>query len=377
MLKKILVLLLSTVAITACSQSQKVPNNESLKDAFNGKFLMGVAINSNQVSGVDSIGQALILKQFNSIVAENCMKSETIHPQKDQFDFKLADEFVNFGVKHHLHIVGHTLIWHSQAPKWFFVDDNGNPVSRDTLIQRMKTHIFTVMQRYKGRIAGWDVVNEAINDDGSWRESPFYKIIGKDYVKLAYQFAHEADPNTELYYNDYSMAKSGKRASVMKMIKELKDQGIRVDAIGMQGHFTMDFPSVKDFEKSIVSFASLGCKVMITEMDYSVIPFPSGSVTADVGFKAQYDPKLNPYPKKLPDSIAKIQRERYDDFFRMFVKHSDVISRVTMWGASDKNSWRNDWPIIGRSDYPLLFDRSYKAKPIVHDIIKIANQKSK
>lgn len=373
MLKKTIFLFISILVVTACSQAKKASNDATtLKDAFKDDFLIGVAINSDQVAGADSVGQRLVLKQFNSLVAENCMKSEVIQPEKGKFDFKLADEFVNFGVKHHFHIVGHTLVWHSQAPKWFFVDDNGNPVSRDTLIQRMKTHIFTVMQRYKGKVNGWDVVNEAINDDGSWRESPFYKIIGKDYVKLAFQFAHEADPNVELYYNDYSMAKPGRRASVVKMIKELKNEGIRVDAIGMQGHFTMDFPSVEELEKSINAFAATGCKVMVTEMDYSVIPFPSGSVTADVGFKAQYDPKLNPYPNGLPDSIAKIQRERYNAFFKIFLKHRDVISRVTVWGASDKNSWRNDWPIKGRSDYPLLFDRNYQPKPIVEDLIKLA-----
>ena len=343
-----------------------------MKDALKDKFLIGVAMNTGQITGKDSVSDKLIIKHFNSIVAENCMKSEIIQPVEGEFDFSLADQFVKFGEMHRLFIIGHTLVWHSQTPKWFFVDEKGKQVSRVIMIERMKNHIVTVIKRYKDRVKGWDVVNEAINDDGSWRESPFYKIIGKDYVKLAFQFAHEADPKAELYYNDFSMARPAKRDAVVKMIKELQNEGIKVDAIGMQAHMTMNFPTVDDFETSINAFATLGTKVMITEMDITVLPFPTTKVTADVALRYKYDPKMNPYPNGLPDSMATALHERYASFFRLFLKHKDQISRVTVWGLTDNQTWRNDWPIKGRSDYPLLFDRNYHPKPIVATIIKEA-----
>ena len=353
--------------------AQKKADEIGLKDALKDKFLIGVAMNSPQIEGKDSISIGLIKKHFSSVVAENCMKSEVVQPGEGKFDFRLADQFVEFGQENKMFIVGHTLIWHSQAPKWFFVDAQGKAVTREVLIERMKTHITTVVKRYKGKVNGWDVVNEAIEDDGSWRQSPFFKIIGKDYVKLAFQFAHEADPDAELYYNDYSMAKEGRRAGVVNMVKELQAEGIKVAAIGMQGHSTMDYPPVGEFEKSMLAFAALGTKVMVTEMDITVLPFPDNKGGADVSLKYQYDPKMNPYAKGMNDSVTNALHQRYADFFRLFLKHKDVMKRVTVWGLTDGQSWRNDWPVPGRTDYPLLFDRKYQKKPIVDLIIKEAS----
>lgn len=356
-----------TVCLSACR-----PNGDmTLKEAFKDKFLIGVAMNSAQITGKDSVGNKLIIDNFSSVVAENCMKAEVVQPVEGEFDFSLADQFVKFGEKHKMFIVGHTLIWHSQAPKWFFTDEKGQPVTREVMIERMKKHITTVMKRYKGRVGGWDVVNEAINDDGTWRDSPFYKIIGKDYVKLAFQFAHEADPDAQLYYNDYNMAKEGKRNEVVKLVNELKYEGVRIDAIGMQGHLMTFYPDVNDFEKSIDAFASTGAKVMITEMDMSVLPMPEKKITADVAFKYQYDPGINPYYNGLPDSVSKLFTSRMESFFKIFLKHRAQISRVTMWGLSDGDSWKNDWPVKGRTDYPVLFDRHHQPKPIVERIIKM------
>lgn len=369
--KLILFAFIGLLVVQGCANLPK-EGKVGLKDALNGKFLIGAAVNIRQSSGEDTIGVKVIKQHFNSIVAENCMKSMYLQPAEGKFFFDDADRFVDFGIKNNLHIVGHTLIWHSQAPKWFFVNEKGDFVSREVMIERMKNHIQTVVSRYKGKVKGWDVVNEAINDDGTWRQSPFYKIIGKEYIKLAFQFAHEADPNAELYYNDYSMAKQERRDSVVKLVNELKKQGIRVDGIGMQGHMTMDYPTVEEYEKSILAFASTGAKVMITEMDISVIPFPQGNMSADVALKYKYDPVMNPYPNELPDSVANALQARYASFFRLFLKHSDKISRVTLWGISDANTWRNNWPIPGRKDYPLLFDRNYNPKPIVDEVIKMA-----
>lgn len=357
--------------LSGCSglrQKESIP----LKDALSGKFLFGTAMNTQQINGKDTGAVAIILKHFNSIVAENCMKSVNIQPAEGVFDFTLADQFVDFGEKHGMHIVGHTLIWHSQAPSWLFLDENGNDVSRDELIERMRDHISTVVGRYKGRVHGWDVVNEAIEDDGSWRNSKFYQIIGKEYVSLAFQFAREADPDAELYYNDYSMAHQGRRDGVVRMVRELQSQGIKVDGIGLQGHMLMDFPSVGEFEKSIVAFSELGVKVMITEMDISVLPWPLQQQGADVANQADYFEKLNPWPGGLPGDVAKELHVRYAAFFRLFLRHQDKISRVAMWGVTDNQSWKNNWPVKGRTDYPLLFDRNYQPKPIVEAIIREA-----
>jgi len=362
------------ICLASCSSPKKL-TEIGLKDALKDKFLIGVAMDSAQIVGKDPIAEKLIVKHFSSISPENCMKSEVVQPQEGKFNFALADQYVQFGLDHKMFIIGHTLIWHSQTPAWFFVDAQGKTVSKEVLIERMKTHITTLMKRYKGKVKGWDVVNEAIEDDGSWRQSPFFKIIGKDYVKLAFQFAHEADPDAELYYNDYSMTKPGRVEGVVKMIKELQAAGIKVSAIGMQGHLMIDNPLVSVFEKSILTFASLGTKVMITEMDMTVLPFPDNNGGANVSLNFKYDPKLNPYVNGLPDSVANILQRRYTGFFKMFLKHKDVIERVTLWGLSDSQSWKNNWPVPGRTDYPLLFDRKYQAKPFVEAIIKEASGK--
>jgi endo-1,4-beta-xylanase len=371
--KIVLSLMLATIVVlTACNPEEK--EEATLKSALQDDFLMGVAVNPYQTSGKDSVADMLIRKHFNSIVAENCMKSALIQPEQGKFNFENADQFIEYGEKNNMFIVGHNLIWHSQSPRWFYLDEEGNDVSRDELINRMKTHISTLVGRYKGRVDGWDVVNEAINDDGSWRENKFYEIIGEDYVRLAFEFAREADPEAELYYNDYNMVKEGKREGVVKMIRKLQKKGIKVDGIGIQGHYYMGYPTIEELEKSIVAFAGLGCGVMITELDISALPNPWES-TAEVSFDADYDDKLNPYKDGLPEDVAKEFNQRYLDVFNLFIKHSDKMSRVTMWGLSDAYSWKNNWPIRGRTDYPLLFDRDYQPKPVVEMIIEAANNK--
>lgn len=354
--------------LMACSNGQKLAVN-TLKDAYKDKFLIGTALNNKQYTGQDAKSVAVIKQHFNSVVAENCMKSEQIQPQEGKFYFDQADLFVDFGVKNNMHIVGHTLIWHSQIPHWFFADAAGKEVSREVLTERMRNHIHTVVKRYKGKIKGWDVVNEAILDDGSFRQSKFFQILGEDYIRLAFQFAHEADPDAELYYNDYSMAHAGKRMGTVNMVRKLQQQGVKIDGIGMQGHMTMDFPTVTEFEKSIIAFAELGVKVMITEMDISVLPFPNPNVGADIANTAEYKHSLNPYSNGLPKEIYEQWHQRYTDFFRLFIKHQDKISRVTLWGLSDADTWKNDWPIKGRTDYPLLFDRNVEPKPLVQTLI--------
>lgn len=349
----------------------------TLKDAYAGKFFIGTAMNSFQINGLDTASVKVIKEHFNAIVAENCMKSGPIQPQEGVFDFTLADKFVEFGMKNNMHITGHCLIWHSQAPRWFFTDSSGNQVSPEVLKERMKKHIYTVVGRYKGKIKGWDVVNEAIEDDGSFRKSKFYQILGEDYIKFAFQYAHEADPDCELYYNDYSEAIPAKRDGIARMIKNLLDQGIRVDAIGLQCHSGLDYPNLDDYEKAIQTYASLGIKIMITEMDISVLPTPERGRGADIANNFSYQEKLNPYTKGLPDSVRIAFDNRYVDFFKLFLKYDDYISRVTFWGVNDRYSWKNGFPVRGRTDYPLLFDRNNQPKSVVPLLIDLANSYQK
>jgi len=364
-----LALALLSVAFHAVIKDEQ---QSTLKDALAGKFYIGTALNGAQITEADTAAVCVIKENFSAIVAENCMKSGPLQPKEGVFDFTLADKFVEFGEKYNLFVTGHTLVWHAQTPRWFFVDSLGKEVTREVLIERIKKHITTVVGRYKGRVKGWDVVNEALNDDGSYRKSKFYTIIGEDFIKLAFQFTHEADPSAELYYNDYSLTTPEKRDGAVVMVKKLKEQGVKIDGIGEQCHVGLDFPDIKNLERSIESFAALGVKVMFTEMDISVLPMPDWKVGADISANFEYKKKLNPYPDELPDSVYVIFEKRYLEFFKLFLKHKKDISRVTLWGVTDAQSWKNHFPIWGRTDYPLLFDRHYNAKPVVKKIIEEA-----
>jgi endo-1,4-beta-xylanase len=338
-----MLLALATLLAGACSQTNQ-EKQPSLKEAFSGKFLIGTAINAEQINETDTASVRVIKEHFNAIVGENCMKSMWLQPKEGVFDFALADKLVDFGERNNMFMSGHVLIWHSQAPAWFFTDSNGNDVTREVMIERMKTHIQTVMEHFKGRVKEWEVVNEAIMDDGSYRKTKFYEIIGEDYIQLAFQFAHEADPDAELYYNDYSMALPGRREGVVAIVKKLQEAGLRIDGIGMQTHVGMDYPDLAEYEKSMEAFAALGVRIMITEMDITLLPFPDQTAGADVNVSFEYQQKMNPYAQGLPDSVNTLFEKRYFDFFSIFLRHKDVISRVTLWGVSDHQSWRTTGP---------------------------------
>jgi len=359
-----------SLVITGCNtKGAKEPN---LKEAFKGKFLIGAALNTKQVEGEDSASIAVFEKHFNSVVAENCMKSGLMQPREGEFFFDDADKLVAYGEKHKLFVVGHTLIWHSQAPKWFFTDENGQDVSREVLIDRMIKHISTVMGRYKGRVHGWDVVNEAFEDDGSWRNNKFYQIIGKEYVDIAFEAAQAADPKAELYYNDYNMFKEGKRNSVVAMVKSLQEKGLKIDGIGMQGHYTLNSPTIGEVETSIKAYSELGVQVMITEFDITVLPFPTPEISADISLYFERKNEFDPYTEGLPEEILAKQTQKYTDLFNLFLKYHKSISRVTFWGVNDRQSWKNNFPIPGRTDYALIFDRENQPKPAVAKLIEAA-----
>lgn len=345
--------------------SPKKESTVSLKNVFKDKFYIGAALNTNQILELDSVQKTLIEKEFNSITPENIMKSMFIHPTRDSFNFNLPDKFVALGEKDDMFIQGHTLIWHSQLSPFF-----KNISDSTEMAKAITDHINTIVSRYKGKVNAWDVVNEALNDDGTLRKTVFLDAMGESYLELAFKLASEADPNADLYYNDYNMTNPKKRQGAINMIKKLQQQGIKVDGIGMQGHWDLNRPSLEDIETSIVEYASLGVKVAITELDISVIPMPWDFSGADVNVKFESsDPVMNPYPESLPDSIQDKLAQRYEAIFKLFLKHKDKISRVTFWGVNDGDSWKNDWPIPGRTNYPLLFDRNNKPKKCYYSVI--------
>jgi endo-1,4-beta-xylanase len=324
---------------------------------------VGSAINDEQASGSDVQGASLAARHFNTITAENVLKWEVVHPEPGRFDFEAADRFVDFGEANDMFIIGHVLVWHSQTPDWVFEDASGAPLTRRALLDRMRDHISTVVGRYRGRISGWDVVNEALNEDGSLRQSPWLRIIGEDYIQKAFEYAREADPAAELYYNDYSIENAPKRRGTVALVTDLQEKGVPVTGIGIQAHINLEWPTLAQYDSTISAFAALGVDVLITELDIDVLPSAWGRQTADVGMTAELRAELNPYADGLPDSVQTALTLRYAGLFSTFLKHRDALSRVTFWGVSDGDSWKNDWPVPGRTNYPLLFDRQWRPKP--------------
>jgi len=343
-----------------------------LKEVFKDAFKIGAALNRRQFFEEDTRGAAIVIKHFNSITSENVLKWSLVHPQDNRYDFVASDRYVEFGEKHGMFIVGHTLVWHNQTPRWVFENDHGRPVDRKTLLSRLREHISTVVGRYKGRINSWDVVNEALNQDGTMRQSPWLKIIGEDYLVQAFRFAHEADPGAELYYNDYDLELPAKRNGAVALIRKLQQNGVPIAGVGLQNHNRLQWPSIVDEDATIEAFAQLGLKVNITELDVDVLPRTTG-IGADYAVNIAPTPELNPYTAALPDSVQSQLANRYADLFRVYLKHRDVIDRVTFWGVADADSWLNNWPIKGRTNYPLLFDRSGQPKPAFYSVIDTVN----
>ena len=359
-------------AALLCGRAALGDDAPALKDVFAGRFRVGVAVAQRDLEEPDERVVSLITKHFNSLTSENLLKWEVVHPEPERYDFAPADRFVGFGQEHGMFLVGHTLIWHNQTPEWVFKDASGNPLTREALLERMREHIHTVVGRYRGRVHGWDVVNEAIDRDGSLRDTPWRRIIGDDYLEHAYRFAREADPKAELYYNDYNVHHAAKRGGVVKLIARLKEAGCRVDAVGIQAHWALDYPTEAEAEQTIAELAACTGRVAITELDVNVLPRPGNAQGADLGLRGENSREMDPYREGLPDAVLSEQAERYAMFFRLFLTHSDAIDRVTFWGVDDGRSWHNGWPIRGRTAHSLLFDRSLDPKPAFAAVVESA-----
>ncbi len=357
--------------IIGCSGTPKnsTSKDKSLKDTFSNDFLIGVAINARVIDRTDSLSANLVKKEFNSITAENIMKSMNIHPQRDSFNFEMADKFVSLGEKYDMSIHGHTLIWHSQLSPWFGTIEDSLEFATAT-----EKHVKGLAQYFKGKVDSWDVVNEALNEDGTLRNSIFLKKMGEEYLVSAFKWTSEVDTSADLYYNDYNMTNPDKRQGVIRMVKKIKEQGGKVDGIGMQGHWHLNSPSLKEIEQSILDYSALGVKVAITELDVSVLPNPWDLEGAEISQNFENNKEMNPYTEGLPDSVQVQLANRYKDIFNIFLKHKDKISRVTFWGVNDGASWLNGFPIRGRTNYPLLFDRDLKPKAAYDSIIALRNR---
>jgi endo-1,4-beta-xylanase len=350
------------------------PDAPRLRDVFRDDFLVGTAVSPRQFLERDSQSTAIVKAQFNAISPENVLKWEVVHPRPNFYSFSASDAYVDFGRRNGMYVLGHTLVWHSQTPRWVFQDEQGRPLGRDALLERMRDHIHTVVGRYKGRINGWDVVNEALDEDGTLRKSPWLRIIGEDYIAKAFQFAHEADPGAELYYNDYSLERADKRAGAVALIRSLQAQGVPVKAVGIQGHHKVFCPSFAAEDSTITAFGALGVHVNITELDIDILPTLAPNCWADVSYSVPPGANMNPYQGELPDSASRILSERYAGMFGVYLKHRDIIDRVTFWGVADGDSWLNNWPVRGRTSYPLLFDRDGRLKPAFEAVLATARQ---
>ena len=369
-MKRNFLLGLTTVAISvtfiSCSSSKKVTASSptTLREAYKNDFLIGTALNTQQIEEKDTSAAKLVPEQFSAATPENIMKAEIIHPQWDKYNFDLADKMVEYGKKHNILINGHTLIWHSQLPAFA-----RNIKDVDSFKTFFNDHITTIASRYDGKMFSWDVVNEALNEDGTMRKSIFLDKLGDDFVTEAFRIAQKAAPNTELYYNDYNIEQPKKRAGAIAIIKKIQAAGVRIDGVGIQGHWHLNKIPLKDIEESILEFSALGIKVMFTELDIEVLQ--RNFQGADVSQRVASNPALNPYVNGLPDSVQVQLANDYESLFKLFLKHKDKVTRVTFWGVADGNSWLNGWPVRGRTNYPLLFDRQYKPKPAYYKVIAL------
>ncbi len=345
----------------ALSQDGNKSNTKTkgLKDYYKEYFAMGVAVSPRALKTDEA---QLILQEFGSLTAENAMKMGPIHPKENEYFWNGADAIVEFAQQNKMQLRGHTLCWHNQTPAWMFVDAKGDTVSKSVLLERLKDHITTVVSRYKEKIYAWDVVNEAISDkpDEYLRNSAWLKIIGEEYIARAFQYAHEADPDALLFYNDYNEISAVKRKKIIQLVNSLKATGIPIHGIGLQGHWAVNEPSASQLESTIAEFATTGLQLQITELDISVYPKEHQA----------RDRKAEDYDTEF--SIEKEQQQIavYKMCFELFRKHKDVISSVTFWNISDRTSWLDNFPVRGRKDYPLLFDKELKPKGVYSEIVK-------
>lgn len=351
--------LLLAVSCSSQKNTDAIKDVKGLKEYYKDYFDIGVAVSP---AALKTDEKDLILHHFNSLTAENAMKMGPIHPEPFKYNWTGGDSIAAFARRHNLKLRGHTLTWHSQSPKWFFTDSSGARVSKEELFKRMKDHITTVVTRYKDVVYAWDVVNEVISDDPKefYRNSEFYIITGEEYIAKAFEFAHQADPNALLFYNDYNEINPTKREKIFKMIKDLRSKGVPVHGLGLQGHWAISEPSYGQLDSTLNRFSQLGIPLQITELDISVYPKEHNA----------RERKASDYDTLFTTEKEMKQLEVYKMCFELFRKYKKHITSVTFWNISDRSSWLDNFPVRQRKDYPLLFDRELKPKKVFHAVVE-------
>lgn len=333
-----------------------------LKDYYKNYFPMGVAVAPNSIEGESA---ELIKREYNSITPENVMKMGPIHPEKDKFYWDDADALAEFARENNIKMRGHALVWHQQTGDWIFENENGEKLSKEVLLQRMKNHIDSVVPRYSDIIYAWDVINEAVADDSTkvYRESEWLEIAGKDFLVKAFEYAREADPNAKLFYNDYNAIIPEKRDRIIELLKYLQKNDAPIDGVGIQAHWSIYGPSEKELRKALDLYSELGLEIQITELDVSLYPWEKERRELKEGESDKFTPELE-----------QKQIEAYDMFFSVFRDYKDVITGVTFWNISDKYSWLDTYPVEGRKNYPLLFDENFERKKAYENVVDFENQ---
>ena len=355
------------IGLLAGSAARLRAGSPSLRQAANGLFAIGVGI-SDQIP-LRPNDWALLTNQFTIVTPENCMKPAAVQPAEGEFNFTQADAFVDFAEQRQLKIVGHCLVWakDDRTPPWFYRDGE-KPASRELLLQRMRRHIESEVGRYRGRIAEWDVVNEALDDGTNYlRPSGWENACGEDFIAAAFEAAHQADPNALLIYNDYNNEAATKREKLIRLVRSLRAKKVPLHAVGLQGHYELDRVPFADIEATLVAVRELGVKVVVSELDIDVIP--RSKWWAEGGKYRDELAKFNPYTNGCPAEILQRQAEQYGQLFRLFRKYSDVVARISLWDLHDGQSWLNNFPWT-RVNYPLLFDREGKPKPAFDAVIE-------
>ena len=359
------------LSVGGTTQSFAAQDQRSLRAAAAGRFEMGVGISDRIAEHTND--WPLLTAQFGMVTPENCMKPVAIQPAEGQFDFAQADAFVDFATRQKLKVVGHCLVWakDDRTPPWFYRDGD-KPASRELLLQRMRQHIETVVGRYRGRIAAWDVVNEALDDGTNYlRSSGWEKACGEEFIAKAFECAHQADPKALLIYNDYNNELPAKREKAIRLVRSLRAKKVPIHAIGLQGHYELDHLPLAELEATLVAMRELGVKVVVSELDIDVIP--RARWWADDGKYRDELAKLNPYRDGCPPEILRRQADEYGQLFRLFRRHSEAIARVSFWNLHDGESWLNYFP-WRRVNYPLLFDRASQPKPAFDAVLQALSE---
>ncbi|MBV33227.1 MAG: 1,4-beta-xylanase [Porticoccaceae bacterium] len=348
---------------TASGLRAEAIKKTGLAEVYKDSFKLGTAMSTKTLSGKNPSMLPLIAKEFNAITAENAMKWSAIHPGYDHWIWDLCDQFVKFGSENSMLMIGHTLVWHKQTPSSVFMN-KGKLTSRKKLLKLLGNHISTVVDRYKNYVAVWDVVNEAFDEEIGWRKSSWYNVLGPDYLSQSFEIASEADPTAHLIYNDFKLENKKKQRFAIQQIRTLKKKGVRVDGIGLQCHVELNpnKPTIEQLEETIINFHKEGLQVHITELDVDVLPNAWGYRDQHINDLPERAGKLNPYKDGLPERVSTLLASRYEELFRLFIKHQDKIPRVSLWGTSDDETWRNYRPVVGRTNYPLLFDSRQQPK---------------